>query len=109
MTATVAASLLGGGVAGALLLPTAATAQDTESDTPDGTEERQGPLATALQSLVDDGTLTQEQVDAITQAVQDARPERERGPRGGGRMLSTVADVLGMEASELREAIVDGQ
>ncbi len=111
------ASTLGGALAGATLLaPGLAGAQ--EDETPDAVEETVRPeagerIAEALQGLVDDGTLTQAQLDAVVDTLVEARPDRgDRGPRGhrggfGGG--ADLAEVLGLEQAELREAIAGGQ
>jgi hypothetical protein len=111
------ASTLGGALAGATLLaPGLAGAQD-DTDTPEAVEETVRPeagdrIAEALQGLVDDGTITQAQLDAVVETLVQARPER--GPRahgGPGRFApgADLAEVLGLERSELREAIAGGQ
>lgn len=77
-------------------------------------------LAEILQPLVDAGTITQAQLDAVTQALQDARPAwagghgGPGGHRGGGRFggrisLETAATTIGISADELRTALADGQ
>lgn len=111
----IAASTLGGAAAGATLLaPGIAGAQEdtppveeTETVRPDFSER----ITDALQPLVDDGTLTDSEVSAVIGALEDARPEDggrrghgQRGPRGAG----AVADVLGLEGSEIRDALQDG-
>lgn len=111
------ASTLGGALAGATLLaPVFAGAQD-DTDTPDAVEETARPeagdrIAEALQGLVDDGTITRPQLDAVVTTLVDALPER--GPRGHGgfghfRGGADLTEVLGLEQSELREAIAGGQ
>ncbi|MGD9793416.1 MAG: hypothetical protein AB7V43_08025 [Acidimicrobiia bacterium] len=74
------------------------------------------PMADALAKLVTDGTLTQAQADAVTAALEAARPSMGegrggRGPGGpGGRMadLSVAADALGVTADEVRTALQSG-
>jgi hypothetical protein len=73
-------------------------------------------LSEVLSGLVEDGTLTQEQADAVEGAVTDARPDRplrehvieHHGPPGGGH-LDTAADAIGIEPDELADALLDGQ
>lgn len=119
-TAAAALSLLGGAAAGAAMYtPHLANAQ-TETTDSAGTENsddasaRPEPgawVSDALQGLVDDGTLTQEQADKVAETLKDARPEG--GPRGHGphgRMgLDAVATALGIDASELRDALESGK
>jgi uncharacterized protein YidB (DUF937 family) len=90
---SVAAGGLVGGVFGA---PMAGAAQTATSAV--------GWVQTALSGLVDDGTITQQQADAVGAALQEARPER--GPGHHGPMhLDTVAEALGMTPEELRTAL----
>lgn len=111
-----AASTLGGAVAGATLLaPGGAGAQDDTTDDGTTVEERVRPepgerIAEALQGLVDDGTLTEAQVDAVIDALEEARPDGRHGHRGPGRFLAgaDLAEILGLESSEIRDALVDG-
>ena len=102
---TLAASVLAGGAAAIVVAPGIASAQDDPSD------EVQAPswVEEALQTLVDNGTLTEAQADQVATTLQDARPER--GPRGHhrGARSEVLADVLGIEQDELREALRSGQ
>jgi uncharacterized protein YidB (DUF937 family) len=88
-----------------------AGAQDDPSD-----DERGGWVEDALSGLVEDGTITQEQADAVEEALEDARPDRGIGggigDHGFGLVLgdmSTVAESLGISEDELRAALADGQ
>jgi hypothetical protein len=66
-------------------------------------------LQEVLQPLIDDNTLTQEQVDKIIAALEAARPEGGPGGRGGfGPRLEVVATTLGITADEVRTALQDG-
>lgn len=112
--------------AGAILIgPITALAQSDDdppaSSVPATTDDVGSRLAEGLQPLVDAGTITQAQLDAVVQALQDARPVRggpgHDGPRGGwggrghaGRIsLETAATTIGVPADELRAALRDGQ
>jgi uncharacterized protein YidB (DUF937 family) len=122
-TAAAALSLLGGAAAGAAIYtPHLATAQSetTDSTTPSNSSDqgaqsadRSDPgawVGDALQGLVDDGTLTQEQADKVAQTLKDARPEG--GPMGHGHPrpgLDAVATALGIDRSELRTALESGK
>ncbi len=72
-------------------------------------------LQEALQPLVDAGTITQAQADAVIDALAAARPEGMGGHRGGGMgggrgaRLDSVATALGITAEEVRTGIEGGQ
>lgn len=105
---------------------TANVTQDAEDHGDDALVEDggpEGPMQEILQSLVDDGTLTQEQADAIVEALKAAREDMRVGPmgdrdghRGPGRergpvkkMLDTAASFLGLDAQELRDELRSGK
>jgi hypothetical protein len=68
--------------------------------------ERSAAIEEALQSLVDDGTLTADQVDAILEAIETARAERphpiRRGMRAGWQIAELLEDGV-IDAAELAE------
>lgn len=74
-------------------------------------------LQEVLQPLVDDGTITQAQADAVIEALQAAGPKDgpggpgRGGPGRGGRGpgFAIVAETLGMTEQEVREAVAGGQ
>jgi hypothetical protein len=82
-------------------------------------------LKARLQTLVDDGTLTSSQLDAVVAALEAARPmgdgmgQHGRGHGGPGmggdrgekrqEMLTAAADAIGITADELKTAIKGGQ
>jgi hypothetical protein len=109
------ASTLGGALAGATLLAPGLAGAQGDTETPGAVEEtvrlEAGErLSEALQGLVDDGTITQAQLDAVVDTLVEARPERHhRGHRGGPAGGADLAEILGIEQSELREAIAGGQ
>lgn len=86
------------------------TTDDTTTDT-DRAAERTARLAEVLQPLVDDGTLTQAQLDAVVTALGDAGPigGGHGGPGGRGAHLDVVATTLGLTEAEVRDAISNGQ
>jgi hypothetical protein len=113
--AAVAASLTGGAAAGvALFTPTLATAQSSTEETAPARETPQW-MTDALKKLVDAGTITQAQADAVAQAITEAKPARgPGGPSGpGGRhhgpALGVAAQAIGIEETALREALASGQ
>lgn len=117
--------------------PPASTAPATTDDAPadptapEAPEEPDAPrevditsrLTEVLQPLVDAGTITQAQLDAVVAALQDAAPSwGGRGPGGPhgdwgggpghivGRMsLETAAATIGITEDELLAAVQDGQ
>jgi polyhydroxyalkanoate synthesis regulator phasin len=114
-TVGLAATLVAGG-AGALALvgPGLSLAQETvqdEATTAAEAPERGERLSDALQPLVDDGTLTAEQRDAVVATLAEAMPRGGHGGPGrhGGPALDAAADVLGMSEDDLRTAVRDGQ
>lgn len=95
------------------------------ADEPDAPAEIGSRLRESLQPLVDDGTITAEQADAVTVQLVENRAERGgsgqfdegRGPgghRGGPGMFArgvgseALTDLLGLDAQELRQQVRDG-
>jgi len=132
VAAGLAAGLIGGGAAGAIMGSTGVSgAQETtttiEQDAAGTTDpgaaatgaERPDPserLAETLAPLVSDGTITQAQADAVVAALVEAGPGEGgrhggRGERGerGGRGLDAAATALGMTTDELRTALEGDQ
>ena len=122
----VSAGVLGGGLVGlAMTLPSfTSAATDTTTDTTtdpaadtvvvesDERPEAGTRLRETLQALVDEGTITAEQADAVTEHLVENRPEREgRGHRGGhpGMDGDVVAELIGIDAAELRTEIRSGR
>ena len=124
----ITAGMVGLVAAGTLAATGPALAQtDTETTTTDATAENEVP--SHLQDLVDDGTITQEQLDTIVERFSardgngrpegfEGRPEGVGGPGGfhgqrpGGPAFAdsdVVADALGLTADELSEARQSGQ
>jgi polyhydroxyalkanoate synthesis regulator phasin len=102
-------------------------ADETDPPTEDASAEMATRLRDALQALVDDGTITAEQADAVATHLVENRPERGEfgggeghggegrgGHRGGpgmfGRGVASEAltDLLGMDAQELHQQLHDG-
>lgn len=101
---------------------TAALVEQTEDDgTTDTTEERPGigtRMREAIQPLVDDGTLSAEQADAVVAQLIDAAPDREerrenRAERREARQErraapEAVQELLGLTPEEIREQLRAG-
>ncbi len=120
------AGLLGGGIAGLTLGSSAVSgAQDPTATTVPAPSEGQGRpdpgqrLRDVLAPLVANGTITQAQADAVTQALLDARPERGRGDGPGGhgpgghgavrKGIAAASEALGMTEQELTTQLRSGQ
>jgi hypothetical protein len=87
------------------------TPSTTTPSTTDARPDREAKLRESLQSLLDNGTLNQAQVDAVVTALKDAGPigAHRGGPRGHGADLSVAASTIGVTAEELRTALQSGQ
>lgn len=122
------AGLFAGGAAGAALgIPGLAGAQTDESTTTTEPTPARPPadkgqwLNDTLAPLVEQGTISQTQADAVIDALQAARPMRgPHGPGGPGMPgmrggpglrggLDAAAGALGMTIDELRSALGGGQ
>jgi polyhydroxyalkanoate synthesis regulator phasin len=106
--ATVALGLLLGAT---VFGPGSATAQESATETVAEDEERTGRLREALETLVEDGTITAAQADAVAERLASTLPGRHghfigRGP--GLASFEAAAEIIGIENSELREALADG-
>ncbi len=108
--------LLAGGTAGlAIGVPALSGAQETTTTAP-ATAQAARPdkgqhVRDALQPLIDDGTITQAQADAVITALEAARPEGGPGMGHGGRGpgLDAAATALGISEDEVRTAVEGGQ
>lgn len=96
----VAVALLAGGGALAVANAVPVLAQEVEV-------EAMNPFQSFIQSLIDDGVITQEQADVIAERAEEARAGfGHRGHRGA--RLETAADTIGIAAEDLRDAIESG-
>jgi polyhydroxyalkanoate synthesis regulator phasin len=100
---------------GTTVLPAAAATDDTTTE--DATDDafraqHQERLREALESRVEDGTITAAQADEIAATLAE-----QLGPRGGfgghghgerGVALTAAAEALGLSTDELRDALADG-
>ncbi len=110
--AIVAATVARGLLLGATVFgPGSATAQESTTETTANDEVRSGRLREALEPLVEDGTITEAQADAVAEHLASTLP----GPHGhfigrgpGLASFEAAAEIIGIENSELREALADG-
>jgi hypothetical protein len=138
IAAGVGAGLLLGGVTGlAVTVPNLASAQDDATTTvpAEGARSKAGPFSGVLDGLVANGTITQEQADAIVGAGEAAHAERHAnraeggmgraeggmgrpemrgpgrpgGPGRGGMPLESAAEAIGITVEELRTGLQSGQ
>jgi len=65
-----------------------------------------GRIVEELGPLVDDGTITAAQAEAVAGLLTEARPGSGREPRGPG--LEPIAEFLGIDAGDLRAALTEG-
>lgn len=98
-----------------LLTPGQALAQNNGDSTQDADEtsstsekpHHEERITEALQPLVDDGTLTTAQVDAVVEALAEARPDGRRSSRA--THAADIAEILGISDDELTTARADGK
>ena len=113
--AGLALGLIGGSAAGFALGTPGISGAQTDSTTPtapaDTKPDREARLRETLEPLLDAGTLTQAQLDAVVGVLKDAEPAggHRGGPRGGGADLSVAATTIGITTDELRTALQSGQ
>ena len=108
------AGLIVGSAAGLIAVPAVSGAQGASSSTATAPADRPDPsvrLNETLKPLVDAGTITQAQADAVIAALKAEMPQRgERGRGGkGGAGIEIAAQALGMTADELHTALKGGQ
>jgi polyhydroxyalkanoate synthesis regulator phasin len=110
VVAGLAFAVPGVGSASGLVLQQDDTGTDatTEATTGDADAERGVRLRELLQELVDGGTITADQADAVTEHLVANAPER--GGRGPHRAHAgeAVAEALGLEVDEVRDALRAG-
>ena len=108
------AGLVVGSAAGLIAVPAISGAQTANTTTATAPANRPDPsvrLNETLKPLVDAGTITQAQADAVIAALKADMPAHgERGPGGkGGPGLDVAAQALGMTTDELHTALDGGQ
>ena len=125
LAATLAAGLTAGGIAGALSFgPGLAGAQATTSTTTAASSttapqiDRSKGLSDALQTLVDNATITSAQRDAVVKQLASVTGGRggfggdhggDHGPKGMNNHAEDLAKALGMTAADLRTELQGGK
>ena len=114
--AGLALGLIGGSAAGFALTTPGVSGAQTDSTTPSTTSpatkpDREAQLRETLKPLLDNGTLTQAQVDSVVSALKAAEPigGHRGGSRGVGADISVAATAIGITNEELRTALQSGQ
>jgi hypothetical protein len=116
--AAVSASLLAGGAGFAIGVTGTAGAQSGSPTTTAPSTAKPNSdawIRETLKPLLDNGTLTQAQIDAVAKALEDAHPAgkgpKVGGLRGGGKGadLSSAATAIGVTPEEVRAALQAGQ
>ena len=94
-------------VLGAMVFSGVALAQTDETDVSESPAYTR--IVEALGPLVDSGTITQAQAEAIAEALAaDARGLGGRGHRGGGHAVEAAAEFLGVDADDLKTQLREG-
>jgi len=76
----------------------------SEQSTDEAAQNAAARIAERLQPLVDDGTITADQAQAVVEVLAEgARPGGRQGNRGPN--FGAMAEFLGMEGDEFREAL----
>jgi hypothetical protein len=102
------AGLIVGSAAGLIAVPAlsgAQTANTTATTAPANRPDPSVRLNETLKPLVDAGTITQAQADAVVAALKEAGPKGAKGGPG----LDVAAQALGMTTDELHTALKGGQ
>jgi hypothetical protein len=90
-------------VVAALTMSGIALAQTDESTDDTVNENAVAKIAERLQGLVDDGTISADQAQAVAETLADGFRPGHRGHRGPG--FGAVAEFLDMEAEDFRAAL----
>jgi polyhydroxyalkanoate synthesis regulator phasin len=108
---------IGGLAAGAVLVPSIATAATSDTTVTDAVGDRVSRITEALAGLVSDGTITQDQADAVASTLAESLPGPggpggHGGPGGpggrGGPGIEVAAETLGRTEDEVRTALEGG-
>lgn len=94
---------------GALVVATVGGASPAVAQEIEGTEEAPATLDDILSDLVAEGVISQEQADAVSDAIAERGGHRHGRFGRGGKHLDLIAETIGIEADDLRAALEDGQ
>lgn len=98
------AVLVGGGIAMVGVTAGSATAQESELSS----VRPERPVQSALDELVAEGVLSQEQADAVIAKLAERFEDRRDRPQPFRRGVGVAADVIGVSGSELKAELADG-
>lgn len=96
-------------VVAALAMSGIALAQTDEGPTDEEVNRGVAGIVETLAPLIEAGTITEAQAEAVAEHLAANRPIRPKGHRPGVRIgIATAAEVLGMEVEELAEQLKEG-
>jgi len=115
--ALAAVVIIGGGATASLAVASAQTGSSSSTTpstpTPSGRPDRGAAQKSALDPLVKDGTITQDQEDKVLGALSSAAPKGAGGMAGFGALLGqgedVIAKALGITTDELKADLKNGQ
>jgi hypothetical protein len=81
---------------------------DPAATEPAGDDERVERIVAALEPLIEDGTITLDQAEAVAEVLDAHRPMHRRGGHGPGHGIDEVAEFLGMTVEEILTALRGG-
>ncbi|MEX0865503.1 MAG: hypothetical protein WD269_11645 [Acidimicrobiia bacterium] len=105
------ALVIGLALGSTVFAPGAADAQESDSKESTASDTAQERCLEFLQPLVEDGTLTDTQAEAVAEHLSSALPGRHGrfvGRVPGLMVFAEAADIIGIEPGDLREALADG-
>ena len=92
---------------GALVVASVSGAAPAAAQELEGAEAAPPTLQDILSDLVAEGTISQEQADAVADAIAEHGPRHARFGKGG-RHFDVIAETIGIDIEELRAALEGG-